>query len=177
MLRLHTASKQLSTQFQWRSATSQNNENVPYKKPESSISSFSFSLVSHLLLYVHHRRKFYSTQLWTSCILSARQTLQLEPAQRWHLAGSTGTRPSPVQLNASEALPCVGSRTPSSTRPAPVVWVAGPGRYWKYIGLSRGTCDKQIQSLIKAETLLNGCFERYDTVLWYHRKSEYLILS
>jgi len=65
----------------------------------------------------------------------------LETAQRQHLAVSTGTRPGPVQLNASEALPCVGSRTPSNTRPAPLVCVAGPGRYGRDVAHFLGNCN------------------------------------
>ena len=62
--------------------------------------------------------------------------------QRWHLAGSTGTRTGPVQLNASETLPCVGSHTQSSTRPAGVVWVAaGHGRYGINVAYFRGNCN------------------------------------
>jgi hypothetical protein len=51
------------------------------------------------------------------------------------------------------ALPCVGSRTPSSTRPATVVWVAGPGRYGIGAERSHGTCVNA-QSLTSAAILI-----------------------
>jgi hypothetical protein len=107
-------------------------------------------------------------------------TLQLGPSQRWHLAGSTGTRPGPVQLNASEALPYAWSRTPSSTRPAVVVWVAGPGRYGTDAARSHDTCDnaKSLTReliLISSEYKLLHLSPRYingdtvNTVILYYR--------
>jgi hypothetical protein len=94
--------------------------------------SFSAHISSYQIIF--------STTLSAWQKLSTQQNPQLAPAQRWHLAGSTGTRPGLVQLSASEALPCVGSRTPSSTRPAPVVWVVGPCRYGRDAERSHGTC-------------------------------------
>ena len=59
-----------------------------------------------------------------------------------------------MHLNASEALHCVGSRTPSGTRPAPVVSVAGPDRYGTDAEGSHGTCHSQRISLLKYEVFL-----------------------
>jgi hypothetical protein len=100
-------------------------------------------LTSHRLNYL---RRLYTltTEWWEWWHL-------LAPAQRWHLAGSTGTRLGPVQLNASEALHCFGSRTPSSTRPAGVVWVAGPEWYERDAERSHGTCNRHGIAVIKYE--------------------------
>jgi hypothetical protein len=42
--------------------------------------------------------------------------------------------------------------------------VADACRYGDYVGLSRGTFDKQIQSFLNVEALLNDRFESYVTL-------------
>jgi len=78
------------------------------------------------------------------------------------------TRPGPVELKASEALPCVGSRTPSSTRPAPVVWVAGPWIYGRDAEHSHGTCDGHRIALFKYEAFFPALnvTSRYSCVIF-----------
>ena len=118
---------------------------------------FQFSFVSFFLCLCFSRvtSQLLISLKWIYTLTAewAEWKQQLGPAQRWHLAASTGTKPGPVQLNASEALPCVGSRTPSSTRPAPVVWVAGPGWYERDAERSHGTCDSHRITMFKYETV------------------------
>ena len=150
----HTVLKWWTTNTQWRPTICLNNKDSPLWKPGNLLSSSSLSLISYRLFYAYRRSKFYPTLLWLSCILSARQTLQLKPAQRWNLAGSTDTRQGIVQLNASATFLCVGSRTLSSTRPSAVVWLAGPWRYGREAEPSHGTCGSHRISLLKYETVL-----------------------
>ena len=107
-----------------------------------------------------------------SWMLSAPPNLQLAPAQWWHLTGSTGTRSGPVQLNARDELPCVGSRNQSSIRPAWVMCVAGPSRYGIGAERSHGTCDSHRISLLKYEELFkkylnpwNNCSNNFKFIL------------
>ena len=101
---------------------------------------FSFEKKGYIFAHTSCHQIIFWTTLSARRKLPPELTLQLAPAQRWHLARSTDTKPGPVQLNASEALPCVGSRTPSSTLPAPVVWLAGPGKYGIDAERFHGTC-------------------------------------
>ena len=135
---------------------------------------FSFSFVSFFLSLCFPRVTSHRLiSLWWPYTLTtewAEWKHWLAPVQRWHLTASTGTRPGPEQLNASEALPCVGSRTPSSTRPAPVVWVAGPGRYGRDAERSHGTCDSHRISLLKYETEIpvHNVTSRYSCAIFPH---------
>jgi len=101
---------------------------------------FSFEMKRSFSARISCYQIIFSTTLSAWRKLSPQPNPQLSPAQRWHLARSTGTRPGPVQLNASDALPYVGLCTPSSTRPVPVVRVAGPWRYGRDAERSHGTC-------------------------------------
>jgi len=101
---------------------------------------FSFEMKRSFSAHISCYQIIFSTTLSGWRKLSPQLNPQLSPAQRLHLTRSTGTRPGPVQLNASDALPYVGLCTPSSTLPVPVVWVAGPWRYGRDAERSHGTC-------------------------------------
>ena len=83
----------------------------------------------------------------------------------------------PIQLNASEALLCVGSRTQSSIRLAPVVCVADPGRYGIGAERSHGTCESQKKSILIVESLLTDSLESHAIFCVAIGKSKYLILT
>ena len=131
---------------------------------------FSFAMKGYIVAYIHcHQIIFWTTiSAWRK--LPPELPLMPALAQRWHPAGSTGTRSGPVQLNASEALLCVWSRTPSSTRPAGVVWVAGPGWYERDAERSHGTCDGNRMSLFKIWNIIQfqQATSPYSSVIFPH---------
>jgi hypothetical protein len=86
-----------------------------------------------------------------------------KPTQRWHLARNTGTTRGRVLRIACVELPCVWSRTPSRTRPAPAAWVVGPGRFETDAGHSHGTCESHIELHLKYKTIILEIFSWFIT--------------